>query len=216
MSFTIYRAGPVLDLIGKYEGRSDYDTVWNGIPISMRPDKLTANTVAQVMQWQAWWRSKGLASTAAGKYQIISTTLKDIVSQMRFDTSRKFDAATQDTMACHLLTGRGFQRFLDGKIDSDDMAIGLAKEWASLPVPHDMQGASRKIKAGQSYYAGDGLNAAHASIAEVKQALAIARERYQTGSGPVPAPAAPAKSSSIATVIIAIAAALVAYLGLTS
>lgn len=218
MSFTIYHAGPVLDLIGKYEGRSDYDTVWGGIPKSMRPEKLTANTVAQVMQWQAWWRSKGLASTAAGKYQIISTTLKDIVSQMRFDTSRKFDAGTQDQMAMHLLSGRGFQRYLDGRIDADDMAISLAKEWASLPVPYDMRGANRTVKAGQSYYAGDGLNKAHASVAEVERALLTARERYRTGSGPVPAPTAPAKGSdaSVVTIIIAIAVALAAYLGLKS
>lgn len=219
MSFTNYHAGPVLDLIGKYESKGgDYEIVWGGIPKSLRPEKLTALSVAQIINWQTNIRNSGFDSTAAGKYQIISTTMRNIVAQMRFDTSRLFDEGTQDEMACHLLKGRGFQRFLDGKIDADAMAVNLAKEWASLPVPHDMHGASRNIKAGQSYYAGDGLNKAHASVAEVERALAIARERYRTEDALGPAPAAPSSGAgaSITTIIIAIAAAVVAYLGLKS
>ncbi|RMC33758.1 glycoside hydrolase family protein [Paracoccus alkanivorans] len=184
MTFTLYHARPVLDLIGKYEGIGSYDTIYGGISKDLRPAKLTSMTVAQVVRMQETWRAKGMKSTAAGLYQILYKTLLATIQQMNFDTSRKFDAATQDSMAYHLLTGRGFQRFLDGKIDADDMAVALSKEWASLPVPHDMQGANRWLRAGQSYYAGDGLNKAHASIREVEVALAVAKERYRSGAQP--------------------------------
>lgn len=98
----------------------------------------------------------------------------------------------------HLLRGRGMQRFLDGQIDVDDMALGLAKEWASLPVPNDMKGASRQIKAGQSYYAGDGLNKAHATVAEVEKALLVARERYRSHA-PKPVSRIPVTDATTAT-----------------
>ena len=39
--------------------------------------------------------------------------------------------------------------------------IKLSQEFASIPVPYQMQGQSRVVNKGQSYYAGDGLNKAH-------------------------------------------------------
>ena len=185
MTFTAYQAQPVLDLIGRYESRGDYDIVYGGIPKAQRPAKLTAMTIDQVIAWQKQVVAAGAASSAAGKYQIIRKTLEASIAALRMSGARLFDKAAQDQLAMHLLRGRGMQRFLDGQIDVDDMALGLAKEWASLPVPHDMKGASRQIKAGQSYYAGDGLNKAHATVAEVEKALLVARERYRSR---VPAP----------------------------
>ena len=209
MSFTTHHAGPVLDLIGKYESRGDYDIVYGGIPVSLRPQKLTAMSIAQVQEWQNNVVARGADSSAAGKYQIIRKTLAAIIQQTGISTARKFDAATQDEMGMHLLRGRGFQRFLDGQIDAEDMALALAKEWASLPVPRDMRGASRQIKAGQSYYAGDGLNKAHATVAEVERALAIARERYRA---PVPpASQAPDPDMTPVMVIAAVAVAILVY-----
>ncbi|SFX47556.1 hypothetical protein SAMN04244548_01176 [Paracoccus pantotrophus] len=180
MTFTTYQVQPVLDLIGRYESRGDYDIVYGGIPKAQRPAKLTAMTIAQVIDWQRRVVNAGAASSAAGKYQIIRKTLEASVAATGMSQSRKFDKAAQDELAMHLLRGRGMQRFLDGLMDADDMALGLAKEWASLPVPRDMKGQSRQVKAGQSYYAGDGLNKAHATVAEVEQALLVARERYRS------------------------------------
>ena len=180
MTFTAYQAQPVLDLIGRYESRGDYDIVYGGIPKAQRPEKLTAMTIDQVIAWQKQVVAAGAASSAAGKYQIIRKTLEASIAALRMSGARLFDKATQDQLAMHLLRGRGMQRFLDGQIDVDDMALGLAKEWASLPVPRDMKGQSRQVKAGQSYYAGDGLNKAHATVAEVEQALLVARERYRS------------------------------------
>ncbi len=186
MTFTLYHVQPVLDLIGRYESRGDYEIVYGGIPAGQRPIRLTAMTIGQVMEWQRNVVSRGAKSSAAGKYQIIRKTLEASVAALRMSTARLFDKATQDQLAMHLLAGRGMQRYLDGQIDADDMALGLAKEWASLPVPHSMRGASRQILAGQSYYAGDGLNKAHATVAEVEQALAIARERYRSKAPAIP------------------------------
>ena len=186
MKFTIYHAQPVLDLIGRYESRGDYEIVYGGIPKAQRPQKLTAMTIAKVISWQRQVVATGADSSAAGKYQIIRKTLEASVAALKMSMDRLFDKTTQDELAVHLLASRGMQRFLNGQIDSDDMALGLAREWASLPVPTDMMGQTRRIKAGQSYYAGDGLNKAHATVAEVEQALNLARERYRSSAQPAP------------------------------
>ena len=66
MTFTAYQVQPVLDLIGKYESRGDYEIVYGGIPKEQRPAKLTAMTIAQVIQWQRNVVGRGAASSAAG------------------------------------------------------------------------------------------------------------------------------------------------------
>ncbi len=184
MSFTVYQVTPIFDVIGKYESRGDYTAVYGGIPEAQRPAALRAMTVAEVISWQRKVVNAGAKSSAAGKYQIIRKTLETCSARAGVAQTRKFDVNTQDELALDLLRARSMQAFLDGKIDADDMMLNLAKEWASLPVPRDMQGASRAIKAGQSYYAGDGLNKAHATIAEVGQALLVSRERYRAGAAP--------------------------------
>jgi len=221
-------AQPMLDLIGKYESRGDYEIVYGGIAHSLRPRRLTTMTIAQVREWQENVVKRGAKSSAAGKYQIIRKTLDAIIAQTKIPTSQKFDADTQDLMALHLLDKRGFQRFLKGEINANTMAIELAKEWASLPVPQDMKGASRQIKAGQSYYAGDGLNKAHATVAEVRTALAQAKARYDAApatkpkvdpgafsagvKAALPASAKPVGAGAIVAVVIALAI-LAVFLG---
>ena len=50
--------------------------------------------------------------------------------------------------------------WIEAKTSTDTFMIGLAKEWASFPVPSRMKGAHRTVERGQSYYAGDGMNKA--------------------------------------------------------
>lgn len=212
MSVTIHHVQPILDLIGKYESRGDYDIVYGGIPKAQRPVRLTALTVAQVIAWQKQVVAAGAKSSAAGKYQIIRKTLEASVAALRMDTARLYDRATQDELAMHLLRGRGIGGYLAGMITQDEMVLALAKEWASLPVPGAMKGASRHILAGQSYYAGDGLNKAHATVAEVRTALSQAKARYDAAPapapvGPLPSPGqrpAPVGAGAIAGVVIAL------------
>lgn len=183
-----YYAKPILNLIGKYESRNNYDVIWGGISRSDYPSKpLTKMTISEVLAWQDSVDSK-YQSEAAGHYQILEDTLRGLVINHGIDTGRLFDKAMQDDLAMKLLVGRGFSRFLGGQDDVEDMMLGLAKEWASFPVPRDMKGSNRRLKAGQSYYAGDGLNKAHATIAEVEQALNVTLERYLGGARPVPKP----------------------------
>ncbi len=54
------------------------------------------------------------------------------------------------------------------KNDPNEAMIRLGMEWAAFPMPVAMQGHKQRVSAGQSYYAGDGRNAAGATISEVK------------------------------------------------
>lgn len=183
----ISRAAPLLALIRRIEARSDYNIVYGGIPASLRPAKLTSMSIDGVLAWQDRVVAAGAKSSAAGAYQIIRRTLRDLAPVV--GSSAIFNARTQDLLAAELLIRRGVVSFLEGEIGPVDMMLPLAKEWASFPVPSDSKGASRLIKAGQSYYAGDGLNKALVSVDEVLAALSACRR------GPYPAPSAPIPSA---------------------
>lgn len=185
---------PLLALIRKIEARSDYDIVYLKIPASLRPPKaLTTMTIAEVMAWQAHIRPK-VESTAAGAYQFITDTLRDTVAATRIDTSRRFDPSAQDELALWLLTGkRKVDRYLCGEVSEGAALTALAQEWASFPVPTTMPGHKRVVQAGQSYYAGDGLNKALVSLDAVRTALAECRALYgaATVAPPVTTPHEP-------------------------
>jgi hypothetical protein len=66
----------------------------------------------------------------------------------------------QDTLGYELLRRRGYQPWVEARTSTDTFMVGLAKEWASFPVPSRMKGAHRMVERGQSYYAGDGVNKA--------------------------------------------------------
>ena len=66
--------------------------------------------------------------------------------------------------------------------------IGLAKEWASFPVPSRMRGAHRTVERGQSYYAGDGLNKALIGPDVVWLACEAARTATVVEPKPEPVP----------------------------
>ena len=177
------RAAPLLALIRKHESDSvvkaqgvpsAYDVVYSGIPAYRRPlAHLTTYPVAEVIEWQEFVVAKGAASSAAGAYQIIRKTL----AGLGLPSARIFDAACQDDAAMILLDRRGWKRCEGGDISPEAFGNELAKEWASLPV---ITGAKR----GQSYYAGDGLNKAHATPEEV---LAAIRAALKPEAAPAPA-----------------------------
>lgn len=102
------------------------------------------------------------------------------------DSDALFNEATQDAVAELLMERRGLSRFVGGELSAEDFANNLAREWASFPVVHDQQGASRHVKKGQSYYAGDGLNKAYAEPDEflsiVKGILAASAELPETAA----------------------------------
>lgn len=150
---------------------SAYDVVWGGIRKQDRPPRpLTQMTVAEVLAWQDSIDSR-YQSEAAGAYQVMEDTLRPLVDAGSISAAARFDRATQDRIATMLLQRRGWDRYLRREISAERFGDMLAREWASFPVHSDQRGASRQVVAGQSYYAGDGLNAAHVKPAEVIAAL---------------------------------------------
>ena len=159
-------------LIRRFEANGDYNIVYGGIPSHVRPANLTGMTIAEVQRFQRSLR--GISpSTAVGAYQTIRATLSGAHRGAGIPDSAMFDERTQDLIALHLLKGRGLDDYLAGEMDAHDFANAIAMEWASLPVVIDgiIGGQGNPLKAGQSYYAGDGLNKAHCPVDDVLKAV---------------------------------------------
>lgn len=202
----IGRAEPLLALIRNHEapaaaariqGRTQYGVVYSGIRAADRPERpLTEMTVAEVIAWQRTVVNRGARSSAAGAYQFIRKTL----AGLGLPQDRLFDELCQDEAAMILLDRRGWAKCEAGQMSVDAFADQLAREWASFPVMADQKGQQRRVKRGESYYAGDGLNAAYVKPDDVLAAI-------RASLPPVPSPASPAPVSGLfASIIAAIAA----------
>lgn len=162
--------GALLNVIGRAEAPGGYDTVYHGSVIQP-PRPITSMTVGEVLQWQDESVRAGSASSAAGRYQIIRGTLRDLVAMGAVSRGEKFDKGAQDRAARALLERRGLSDYRAGRISREAFAQNLAQEWAGLPVAiKDRRGRSAR---GQSYYAGDGLNAATVPLEDVLGALEV-------------------------------------------
>jgi hypothetical protein len=177
MMSRVEKAAPILALLRKHESEGAvkpqgvpdaYSVVYSGIPKAKRPKALlTTYSIADILEWQKFVVNEGAASSAAGAYQIIRKTL----AGLPIPKSERFDEACQDEAAMMLLDRRGWDDCEAGRMSAVDFADMLAREWASLPVQRDQRGATRQVKRGQSYYAGDGLNKASATPEEVLKAV---------------------------------------------
>lgn len=156
---------PILDIIRKGESNvAGYETMVG----SNKPFDLTKKTLQQVLDIQDQ-RLKAYGGTAAGGYQILKNNLRDLAKQHKHDLNKTlFDQATQDTYAKSLMDRRGFQNFLKGKINADQMRVNLAKEWAALPAKGEL-----------SYYHGKGTNKARVSAKDINAAIAKALELHR-------------------------------------
>jgi muramidase (phage lysozyme) len=165
----------LLDLICKHESGGNYNVVWNGCKV--KPQNLTGMTVSEVMQWQRDEIARGSRSTAAGRYQIISGTMKGLVREMGLTGNEKFDEALQDRMAMQLLKRRGLDDYLGGRISQDKFMDNMAYEWASL-----------KKSNGRGAYDGDGLNASVNTLTRERAILTALRtgDNFNTASGAAP------------------------------
>jgi muramidase (phage lysozyme) len=120
---------------------------------------ITEMTLDELQHWQPGF-TKSFGSSASGAYQFMFATLKELEEKLGLNGSEVFDASLQDRLGYELLKRRGYKPWADAKSSTDTFMIGLAKEWASFPVPSRMKGAHRTVDRGQSYYAGDGVNKA--------------------------------------------------------
>ena len=199
-------AGPILALIRSTEtGRTNPDEQYRVI-IGHKENKLakpiTALTLDELLAEQRRWvRNWKTASGAAGAYQIIRATLASLMVELALPGNTKFTPEVQDQMAVTLLKRRGFDGFMAGKLSAIAFGNNLAKEWASFPVFSAIQGASRRLKVGQSYYAGDGINKALVSVAAVQGALEAALAEMKAPAPPDPAPPAAKPANWLAAII---------------
>lgn len=143
-----------------------------GYKAAERP--LEQMTVNQVMEAQ----SKG-EFNAAGRYQIIGSTLKDAVKELNLKGTEKFDKATQDLIFEKYLIEnkrKAISDYISGK--SNDLFAALkeaSKEWASIADP----------ETGLSHYAGIAGNKATVSVQEMTEKLQQARAQMTSNTNNV-------------------------------
>ena len=168
-----YNVDELLEFIAWPESRGDIDIVYGGIKLKDRPpNKLSTMTIGEVLAWQDSIDSQ-YPSEAAGKFQIMEDTLRGLYKQAGLTTGSLYSASNQRKLAIALLQRRGLDKYLSGSITTLKFANNLSKEWASLPATiKDRKGRPAK---GQSYYAGDGLNRSHVSIADLLAKVATVK-----------------------------------------
>lgn len=163
----------LLDLIGSVEaGPVDPYNVIYGHHEKSLPHPITTMTLSALMAAQAVWGHEW-GSSAAGRYQIMPQTLAGLIDDLGLHGTELFSPTLQDAFGYQLLVRRGFSQFVARKTSTISFGKALAQEWASFPVLADTQGAHRYITAGQSYYAGDGLNKALLTPAKVEAVLTL-------------------------------------------
>lgn len=177
----------MLELIGKHESAGDYNRVFAHKGIK-RVD-LTNMTLNEVLEWQSAYvnqqKAQGYSadnrSSAAGKYQVISGTLRQSMKELGLRGDEKFDERMQDRIGMHLLQKRGYSDYLEGRMSERKFLTGLSSEWASLP----------KDASGRGVHDGVGTNRASAKVgtvlvaAERDQGLSNIFETARTSAPPV-------------------------------
>ena len=134
---------------------------------------ITEKTLAQILAFQRERVNNGVPSSAIGRYQFIRRTLESAIDMAGLDRQRtRFTPIVQDHLILEVMkNSRRLNQWVAGTLSSADFQLNLAKEFASIPVPYDTQGANRFVRKGECYYAGDGLNAAGHKAEAFTQAL---------------------------------------------
>ncbi len=166
----------LLDFIARFESGGNYNAYFRRANNSNDP-RLTSMLLSSVVDWQRNYVRSGSPSSAAGRYQIIRKTLQGLIRDNNLDARiLRFNADVQDTLAVTLLKGRGLEKFQAGSLSVVAFAKNVAMEWASMPVLAPTTGhRGQSLQAGQSYYAGDGLNKSLVGIASYRRAIEGAR-----------------------------------------
>ena len=158
-SVTKGKIGKLLDLISKPESGGYYDIMMGG----KRNPKILSMSLNDLLQYQREYKAGGAETAAAGRYQFMPATLKEVARSLGLDFNKDtFNPQTQDDLAIHLLRQKGLDRWLSGKMSDDQFMDRLAQVWAGLPSPS---------KGGRSWYQGVGSNKAGISIAAVQNTL---------------------------------------------
>ncbi|MFK7051049.1 hypothetical protein V3Q77_14305, partial [Flavobacterium davisii] len=126
---------------------------------------------------------------AVGRYQLIPVTLNAAIESLGLDVNSNLDAETQDQIFDEYLIKvkrPDIYNYLENNGDISDAMYASAKEWASIGVEKGKRISDKVVKdkkgkvikrikryssGGESYYAGDGLNKAHITPEQIKNAL---------------------------------------------
>ena len=146
----------------KDAGTGQGDDVLNG-------RKLSDMTVAEIQDLQ----SQGKLY-AVGKWQIIPTTMDDMVQKLKIDpTKQKFDDDFQEKLFTDYFAASKrplIGKYLSGDsgVSKEDATMEIAKEWSSVGVPRDIKKGElgidkngipmprQDLKKGDSFYKGGG------------------------------------------------------------
>jgi muramidase (phage lysozyme) len=130
----------------KHGFQSGYDVTLGYGAYNKKTDKpLSQMTIGEVKQLQKEMLANPankMNSSAAGKYQIVGTTLRSLQKDMGVGDDALFDGKMQDSMATELLKRRGLNSFQSGNMGAGQFQSNLSKEWASIANPNT----------GRSYY----------------------------------------------------------------
>lgn len=171
---TYYAVRPLFDLFGKSEGTDKGDgyneTLAYGAFTGGDVDlcSMTLDQVDTLQTKMLKHPDNKLNSSAAGRYQIVRTTLRKIKKALDLPAATKFNQRTQDLMCLYLLNGRGLAKYIAGTMKEDTFLTNLAKEWASIPTP-----------SGRGFY--DGQHNTPVTPAEVRKVLAEVKRRFAEG-----------------------------------
>jgi murein DD-endopeptidase MepM/ murein hydrolase activator NlpD len=164
-SLTTGQWGPILDLIASKESGGSYTKMYGG----KENPSLVNMTLQEVSTFQAA-HAKKTGSAAMGRYQFMNALGQgDAVGLKPTD---KFSPANQDKMAVGLIVNKRKVTLDMIKSNPDEAMIRLGMEWAAIGMPKSMRGHRRMVAAGETYYAGDGMNKAHITPAQMRAAFA--------------------------------------------
>ncbi|UGQ22211.1 hypothetical protein [Brucella anthropi] len=138
--------------------RSSYDVIY-GHNEGKISKKVTSMMIDELIGIQPTF-TKRFKSSAAGGYQFMRNTLRDLKTELRLRGTQIMEPDLQDRLAYHLAIRRGYYDFIAGKISRTEFGRRLAQEWASFPVLAPTNGVSRALQRGETFYAGDNLNKA--------------------------------------------------------
>lgn len=152
----------ILNYIGDSEAvDNDYNSYQGSFIKGSPQHDFQSMSIGGVMDWQKKHKEK-----AVGRYQFKRETLQDILEKAGLKESDQFSPTNQDILATELLKRRGYEGYLKGE-GWEDFSVGLAKEWAAVPLLMETEG---KI-AGESYYQGQGTNQARGDKQRLEKLL---------------------------------------------
>ena len=136
----------IKDLIASVESKGDYNVVTGGKKYS-----LTSMTIGEVQNLQRQLIAEK-KNSAAGKYQIKYSTLRENIGKVGLSTGDKFDEKNQELLGEHLIKKRGYSQYAANPTAESKAGFlaNLAQEFGGLPRGPD----------NLSYYHNDGVNKA--------------------------------------------------------